>query len=80
MKLKKFIDDELPFLPHGSWKAAADELGKRPANFTTQVGWPTIEKKLIEAEKVLNAWGYEIEIKSKINLVDVPHFEWLGEE
>jgi len=80
MKLKKFIDDELPFLPHGSWKAAAEELGKAPQNFNTAQGWPTIEKKLIEAEKVLKAWGYKIEIKSKNNLVDVPHFEGLGEE
>jgi hypothetical protein len=79
MTIKKFIDDEIPHLPHGAWKKGAEALNKAPQNFNSGEGWPTIEKKLQEAEKVLSAWGYKIEIKTKTTLVDVPYFEGLGE-
>lgn len=62
MTLKKFLDDHLPFLPHGSWKKGAEALEKDPANFTSKRGWPEIKSKVKDFERLLEAWGYEVVI------------------
>lgn len=81
MNFKKFLHDHIPFLPHGSWKKAAESINRKPQNFNEKSGWPHMVSKLEEAEKVLGAWGYELKIKSsKIKLVDVPHFDGLGDD